>query len=120
MKVSITGKHMEVSDALKEYVAERIERFDKIEAKLKEVNVVLAVEKYRNIAEIVLKVDGSVLNGKEETEDMYVAIEHAVEKVYRQLSKYKEKSRENKNKDKNLKVLSAAIAGGSDEEEDSE
>lgn len=110
---------MEVSNVLKEYIHERVGKFEKIEAKFKEVNVVLAVEKYRNITEIVLKVDGTVLNSKEETEDMYVSIEHAVEKISRQLVKYKEKTKEHKNKEENLKVLSAAIVGeGIDDDDD--
>ncbi len=116
MKLSITGKHMSVPEQYKDYITERIERFNKIEAQLKEVHVVLAVEKYRNIAEIVLKVDGTVLNSKEETEDMYVSIEHAVEKISRQLVKYKGKVRENKHKkEDNIKVLSGA---GLDDDDD--
>jgi len=120
MRVSITGRHMEVSDILKQYIVDRIEKFDKIEARFKDVSVVLAVEKYRKIAEIVLKVDSTVLNSKEETEDMYVSIDHAVEKISRQLVKHKGKLKENKNREENLKALSASIVGTSDENDEDE
>jgi len=91
MQTSVTFKNLDPSDHLKAYVAEKLNRFDKLLDNPAEANVVLAVEKFRHIAEININGDRLSLNSKEETDDMYSAIDMALDKLEKQIKKSKEK-----------------------------
>ena len=69
-------------------------RFDKLLDNPAEASVVLTVEKFRHIAEINIIGDRLNINGKEETNDMYSAIDMVLDKLEKQIKKNKEKIRE--------------------------
>jgi ribosomal subunit interface protein len=94
MQTSVTFKNIDPSDHLKTYVGDKLNRFDKYLYNPAEANVVLSVEKFRHIAEISIAGDRLNLNGKEETEDMYSAIDMALDKIEKQIKKSKQKTRE--------------------------
>lgn len=94
MQTSVTFKNLDPSDHLKNYVGEKLDRLDKYLYNPAEANVVLAVEKFRHIAEINIIGDRLAINGKEETEDMYSAIDMVLDKIEKQIKKNKEKIRE--------------------------
>jgi len=94
MQTSVTFKNLDPSDHLKAYVGGKLDRFDKYLYNPAEANVVLSVEKFRHIAEINIVGDRLAINGKEETEDMYSAIDMALDKLEKQIKKSKEKFRE--------------------------
>lgn len=94
MQTSVTFKNIDPSDHLKSYVSDKLNRFDKYLYNPAEANVVLSVEKFRHIAEINIKGDRLNINGKEETEDMYSAIDITLDKLEKQIKKNKEKIRE--------------------------
>ncbi len=94
MQTSVTFKNIAPSDHLKAYVSDKLNRFDKYLYNPAEANVVLSVEKFRHIAEINIVGDRLAINGKEETEDMYSAIDMALDKLEKQIKKNKEKIRE--------------------------
>jgi len=89
--ISITFRHLEATDSLREYVIDKLSRAKKHFGDRNEINVVLSSEKHRYTAEIMLKADRITANAKEETDDMYSAIDLAVGKVDRQMKKHKEK-----------------------------
>lgn len=91
MNITITGRHVEVTPALKKYATDKMERMDKYSSRIIDANIILTVEKYRHIAEITVLVGGTRINGKEATEDMYSSIDKVLEKVERQLRRHKEK-----------------------------
>ncbi len=91
MNIAVTGRHIDVTPALRQYAVEKINRLDKYCPNIIDVSVVLVVEKYRHIAEITALVGGTRINGKEATEDMYSSIDKVLEKIERQLRKHKEK-----------------------------
>jgi putative sigma-54 modulation protein len=64
---------------------------DKYGLKVGDVQVVLAVEKYRHSAELVLNVNGAVIQGKTSTTEMYSSIDQLIDKISRQLVKRKDK-----------------------------
>ena len=80
-----------VMNHLKSYVADKLDRFDRLLDNPAEANVVLKVEKFRHIAEISVSGDRMKINGKEETEDMYSAIDMVLDKLEKQIKKNKEK-----------------------------
>ncbi len=91
MQVSVTFKNLESSDQLKSFLQEKLDKFDKFFDNHAEANVILSVEKFRNIAEISLSGDKLKVNGKEETEDMYSAIDRTLDKIEKQIKKNKQK-----------------------------
>jgi len=94
MQTSVTFKNLDSSENLRSYVSDKLDRFDKYLYNPAEANVMLSVEKFRHIAEINIKGDRLNINGKEETEDMYSAIDMVLDKLETQIKKSKEKNRE--------------------------
>ena len=94
MQTSVMFKNIDPSDHLKSYVGDKLDRFDKYLDNPAEANVVLAVEKFRHIAEINISGDKLNIIGKEETIDMYSAIDMTLDKLEKQIKKNKEKIRE--------------------------
>jgi len=93
MQTSVTFKNVDSSETLKTYVSNKLDRFDKYLNNPAEANVVLSVEKFRHIAEINLSGDRLSIVGKEETSDMYSAIDMALDKLEKQIKKSREKVR---------------------------
>ena len=96
MQTSVTFKNLDPSEHLKNYVSEKLNRFDKYLFNPGEANVVLSVEKFRHIAEINIIGDRLNINGREETEDMYSAIDMTLDKLEKQIKKNKQKVREHR------------------------
>lgn len=91
MQVAVTFRHMEPTNALKEFAAEKIERIEKYIHTPTDAHVVLSVEKYMHKADITIKAHGFMMRGHEKSEDMYASIDRAVDKIERQVRKYKTK-----------------------------
>jgi len=94
MQTSVTFKNLDPSDHLKAYVREKLDRFDKYLYNPAEASVVLSVEKHRHIADINISGDRLSIQGKEETTDMYSAIDMVLDKMETQIKKNKQKVRE--------------------------
>ncbi len=110
MQTSVTFKNIDPSDHLKSYVSDKLNRLDKYLYNPAEANVVLSVEKFRHIAEINISGDRLNVNGKEETEDMYSAIDITLDKLEKQIKKNKDKfhdRRSGKGKSKSNPDMSA-------------
>jgi putative sigma-54 modulation protein len=89
MKLRITGRHLEITPALREYVETRFRRLDRYDLKMEPLQVVLGVEKLRHTAEVVGSVNGRPLQAKISTEEMYASIDELVDRVDAQLRKWK-------------------------------
>jgi putative sigma-54 modulation protein len=100
MNTSVRFKNLEPSDALRTYVSEKLNRLDKYFSGPTEANVVLSIEKFRHSAEINITGDRLSINGKEETEEMYAAIDMVLDKLEVQIKKSKQKSRKFRSKAK--------------------
>lgn len=96
MQTSVTFKNIEPSEHLKSYVGDKLNRFDKYLYNPAEANVVLSVEKFRHMAEINITGDRLNIIGKEETGDMYSAIDMVLDKLEKQIKKNKQKNREHR------------------------
>jgi len=97
MQVSITFRQMEQSEALKAYAEEKLDRVAKYIDEPVSVQVFFTVEKkIRHIAEIVISAKGITTKASEETNDMYAAIDSVIDKIERQLKRYKEKIKAHK------------------------
>jgi putative sigma-54 modulation protein len=91
MQIILSGKNIDVTDALRDYVSKRIGKIDKFFNSDIEAQVTLNVEKERHIVEVTIPLNGIILRGEEETGDMYSSIDLVFEKLERQIHKYKTK-----------------------------
>ena len=91
MNIIVNGRHLEVTPALKTYAEKKIQRFDRYLSNISEAVVTISVEKYRHKAEVLLKVDGILIQAEGITGDVYSSIDEVAEKLERQIKKYKEK-----------------------------
>ena len=119
MQTSVTFKNLDSSDTLRSYVQDKLDRFDRLLDNPAEANVVLSVEKFRHMAEINIIGDRLTINGKEETIDMYSAIDMVLDKLEKQIKKSKEKIRERRSgaKNRNINVLEEEVSAPDDETE---
>lgn len=91
MQVSVTGHHVEVSAPLKDYMVNKIEKLERHFDHVTNVHCILTVEKLRHKAEATVFVNGGTIYADATEEDMYAAIDGLVDKLDRQVRKYKEK-----------------------------
>ncbi|MBI3604784.1 MAG: ribosome-associated translation inhibitor RaiA [Nitrospirae bacterium] len=91
MNIQITGRHLEVTPTLKEYIESRLHKIEKYSFKILDVQVILDVEKYRHHAEMTVGMEGFTLQAHDETEEMYSTIDKVIDKIEKQLKKHKEK-----------------------------
>jgi len=96
MQVSTTFRHTEPSDALKSYAEEKLERIKKYIDEPITAQVYLTVEKIRHTAGITITAKGITIKASEETNDMYSAIDMVLDKIERQLRRYKERIKAHK------------------------
>ncbi|GMW03540.1 MAG: ribosomal subunit interface protein [Candidatus Hydrogenedentota bacterium] len=92
MRVSMAARHMEMTDALKGHVEKRLEKVKTHFDKVIDVDIVLSVEKHRHIAEITLHSNGVRIHGKEASDDMYASVDLVVDKIDKQILKFKDRS----------------------------
>jgi len=96
MQISVTFRHMEPVEELKQYACSKLTKVKKYFYNPIEASVILTREKHRNIAEVTLVANRFTLKGQEETADMYSAIDLVMDKIERQVKKYKDKIRRHK------------------------
>ncbi len=92
MNIKVTGKNLEITDAIRQYVTDKADRLEKFENKNTELNVVCKVEREDQIAEMQLSHNGEFIKIEEKNEDLYAAIDLAFDRLERQMRKAKEKS----------------------------
>lgn len=91
MQLNITFRNLDATDALKQYASEKIERVHKYLDRAGEAHVVLSLERHLHHADISIHAGTFLLRGREKSEDMYASIDLAMDKIERQLRRYKEK-----------------------------
>jgi putative sigma-54 modulation protein len=100
MQIAVTFRHMESSDAVRSYVEEKLARVKKYIDEPIDAQVVLSVQKkIHQRAEVTMVAKGLTMKSAENKEDMYAAIDSMVDKIERQLKRYKEKLKRHKGSD---------------------
>lgn len=92
MQLSITGHHVDVTDALRNYVNAKFDKIERHYDHITNAHVVLTVEKQIQKAEATLHITGSEVFADSENEDLYAAIDAMSDKLDRQIIKHKEKT----------------------------
>lgn len=90
MKLIITGRHLDVTEALKAYVEEKLSRLERYANDIIDIHVLLGMERHNAVAEVNMKLKRFHINVKEKEKDMYVAIDRAFDVVKKQLIRHEE------------------------------
>jgi len=99
MKIKIAGRHTDASPALRDYVIEKTEALERFFDRIISVDVVLSVEKERQIADFHAHLTNRKrINAREESTDMYASIDKAIDRLKRQLVKFKSQLQEVKDR----------------------
>ncbi len=96
MQTSFTFRNMEAAEWLKDYADKKLSKIERYMDKPVSATVTLSIEKFRNVAELKLSAKGINLQGREEAKEMTLAIDNVMDKVERQIKKYKQKTRNHK------------------------
>ncbi len=91
MNLNLSGHHLEITPALRDYVIAKLERVARHFDHVIDVNVILSVDKLRQKVEANVHVSGRDLHAEAIDEDMYAAIDLLADKLDRQVLKHKEK-----------------------------
>jgi len=91
MQLNLSGHHVEVTDALRQYVNEKLEKVERHFDHITDAQCILSVEKLEHKAEATIHVSGATLFAESVDENMYAAIDSMTDKLDRQVRKHKEK-----------------------------
>ena len=91
MQINLTGHHVEITPALKDYLNNKLERIERHFDNVTDIHCILTVEKLQHKAEAKINVSGGSLFADSTEGDMYAAIDSLVDKLDRQIKKHKEK-----------------------------
>lgn len=91
MQLSITGHHLDITQALRNYVTEKLQKLERHYDHITNAHVVLSVEKLRQRAEATIHISGAELFAESDCDDLYAAIDKLTDRLDRQIIKHKEK-----------------------------
>jgi putative sigma-54 modulation protein len=117
MRTIVSGKNIDITDAIRDRVYKRLSKFEKYFGPDTEAHATLSVEKNRHIIEVTIPFNGVILRGEEATGDMYTSIDNVVDKLERQMRRQKTKL-EKRIKDDSIRFenFSPAVEEYEDEE----
>ncbi|MBW4454905.1 MAG: ribosome-associated translation inhibitor RaiA [Nostoc indistinguendum CM1-VF10] len=115
MKLVIHGKNIEITDAIREYVHQKIEKaVSHFQSITNEVDVHLSVARNprintRQAAEVTIYANGNVIRAEESSENLYASIDLVADKIARQLRKYKERRQDQKTQAQPTEVVAESV-----------
>ena len=92
MQINISGHHLDITDALRQYVNEKFNRLERHFDNITSIQVILSPEPNSHKAESTIRISGGELFATAEAGDMYAAIDMLTDKLDRQILKHKEKA----------------------------
>jgi len=87
--LTVRGKNIDVPPALKEYAEKKLGKMDRYFGEPIHAQATMNIEKDRHIVEVTIPLDGMLVRGEEEAQDLFSAVDLVVEKIEKQLEKYK-------------------------------
>ena len=97
MQVTVSGRHMGVSDALRDYCVEKAQKLLRFYDRIQKIEVILDGNHGEHTAEMIVHSDGThPFVASEEREDIFAAVDVLIDKLERQISRHKEKLRNRK------------------------
>jgi putative sigma-54 modulation protein len=110
MKVDITGRHIDVTEPIRKFTTDRIERLRGIGDDIMEAHFILTVEKHqRHIAEVNIKTRHDFHHGEEVSTDMYTSIAAVLDKIEKQILKSKGRVQARKRRGNGNGIVAASV-----------
>lgn len=109
MQIQVTFRHVEASEALKEYARDKVGKLQKYLDGPMEATVTLSVEKHRHEAEVNIIASGLKIHGSETTGDLYSAIDLVADKLEKQIRRYRDKLKDVGRRSRKIDVLEQAV-----------
>ncbi len=108
--ITVTGRNVQVTDAMKDYAIEKISKIDRLSERVIDVAVTMDIQKLDHKVDIVLKVNNWIIKSSASTTQMYASIDEAVHKMERQLYRHKNRiqdhhAKSTKEVDMNVNVI---------------
>ena len=103
MKTTITGRHFDITDALKIHINEKIDHLIQYVDDIIAIHTVLEIEKHLSVVEINLDLKRTHFKVIEKSEDMYLTIDASFDVLKKQILRYEDKIKMHRHKDKDLK-----------------
>lgn len=94
MQLTVTGHHVDVTDALRDYVSTKLAKLERHFDQMTDIHCVLTVEKLEQKAEATVNLSGGTIHADAVAQNMYAAIDGLVDKLDRQILKFKDKLRD--------------------------
>jgi len=89
--ISITGRHVLITDAMKEYAKEKLLKLDHLSKDILDIHVTMDIQRQEHRVDVMIKAGRFVVKTHASTQDMYASIDKAVDKLLARLGKYKSK-----------------------------
>lgn len=115
MDINVRGKNIDATPALVDYAQKKLSKLEKHFDKSTDVQVVLSVIREEHIVEVTMNLNGLILRGEESTGDMYASIDMVVDKLERQVKKYKTRMSKSK-RERGARIISEKHAAMEAEE----
>ena len=97
MPTEVTARHMHAADKIQDYAKRKAKRMLEAFPRIERIHVILNIEKYRNIAEVVVQARSHIrIEAEESSNKMRTSIDSAVEKIEKQLRKLRHKVQDHK------------------------
>jgi putative sigma-54 modulation protein len=91
MEILVTSRSGELTDGVKEYAAKKLKKLEKLLPKIDSIHITEAKERAWHILEVNINADGLIIRGQERDTDLRTAIDQVVDKLERQVKKYRQK-----------------------------
>ncbi|MBE9516315.1 MAG: ribosome-associated translation inhibitor RaiA [Proteobacteria bacterium] len=108
MQITVTGQQIDITEPLRNYALEKMERIEKHFDHVTKTNIVMRTEKNRHHAEATINAKGAAIHANADGENMYAALDALADKLDRQVIKHKEKMTDHHRSDGNMRKKSAA------------
>lgn len=120
MEINVRGKNIEVTEALVDYAQKKVNKLARYLDRAREAQVVMTVIREEHIVEVTVILNGLILRGEESTGDMYASIDMVVDKLEKQLVKYKTRLSRSLRQQGLRAMTEKLFSPGMKEEEDTE
>lgn len=92
MNINLTGRHLEITPAIREHVTAKLGKIKRHFDNLIDINVILSVDKLKQMAEATVHMSGKTVFAETDDTNLYVAIDNLVDLLDRQIIKHKDKN----------------------------
>ena len=116
-EIQVVGRNVMVTDAMKQYAMDKIAKVERFSNRIIDVVITMDIQKLEQRVDIVLNVDSIKIKSHAASTDMYASIDKAIDKIQRQLRRYKKKLREHTAKNLSTIDLKVNVLKRPDEEE---